>query len=354
MKFKINFSNSSFLGCIVTKNSGYIQFAAISKKTMTKSIFICGIHNIQIEEDLGDGIELTPNSENSEYPTIFITNNKKKIRSLLTADLVSFIGTIEFSYLYDGYPIIAYTINDLDLKTTTSIEHLDKHLYLLKLYFFCLWLTKDNAADFDIGFVQFLNLENSPTVSSNNMSSTNFNVSGTRDLVNFSVEELKLAAQYFTDTLYLGHTNVPPIANTTSTERITIANHFVQIAIASKDLGIKAVGYCSALETLFSNGENTELAHKLSERIAKFLEKDLDKRVEIYKTVKKIYEIRSKVVHGATIRPAKLDELSKIVKEADEICRRIMIYAFTVPNGENIFEKSREHLDQFFSELILG
>jgi len=162
------------------------------------------------------------------------------------------------------------------------------------------------------------------------------------------------AAQYFTDTLYLGHTNVPPIANTTSTERITIANHFVQIAIASKDLGIKAVGYCSALETLFSNGENTELAHKLSERIAKFLEKDLNKRTEIYKSVKKIYEIRSKVVHGATIRPAKLEELSTIVKEADEICRRIMVYAFTVPNGENIFEKSRESLDQYFSELILA
>lgn len=321
---------------------------------MTNCNFICGVHNIVIDDDLGEGIQLVPNEKNEDYPIIKITNNKEKIDSLLSPNLAELIGVIEYSHLSSGYPIIAFCENKFDSKQIDSIEHLDKHLYLLKVFFHCLWLVKNNAADFDIGFLEFVNYSGIYSVSSNNMSTTNFDYLGNRSPTKFSKPELQNAIENFGNTLYVEHKKGKPrVANNSSMDRISIANNFLQMAISSKDLGMKAVGYCSALETLFSNGENTELAHKLSERIAKFLEKDLDKRKIIYKSVKKIYEVRSKVVHGSTFREAKTDEIVEIIKDADEICRRILTYIYSTAD-ENIFEKSKENLDLFFTELILN
>lgn len=319
----------------------------------TKCTFVCGLHNIEVKEDLKEGIVLMPNEQNSEFPLIRITNNRAKIDSLLDKQLSLSIGQIEYNHLRDGYPMVAFSESEFNLKTTSSIQHLDLHLILLKMYFFCLWMTKDNAADFDIGFLQFKNSKSELEVSANNMTTSNFDVAGGRGSTAFSMEDLKLASKYLKDSIHIEHKNRSKIASASSLNKVSIANYFVQSAIVAHDLGLKAVGYCSALETLFANGENTELAHKLSERVAKFLETELEKRKEVYRSVKKIYEIRSKVVHGATFKPQKTEELSGLIKEADQICRRVMIYALTKAEKENIFEKTKDNLDKYFLELVL-
>ena len=91
----------------------------------------------------------------------------------------------------------------------------------------------------------------------------------------------------------------------------------------------------------------------MSERISKFLEKDFEERKTLYKTVKKIYEIRSKVVHGATYKAQKTTELSGLIVEAGEICRRVLKYAVTKVEEENFFDKSKDDLDTYFMDLIL-
>lgn len=320
---------------------------------LTKCIFICGLHNIEIKEDLGEGIILIPNVKNNDFPQVRITNNKVKVKSLLDDLLPRFIGAIEYNHILHGYPIIAFAESEFDIEKTTSIEHLDLHLFLLKMYFFCLWLTKDNSVDFDIGFLQFKNKNCEFEVSSNNMTTSNFDVNGCRVSTIFSVKELNAAQEYLKDSIQIIHKDRPKIANASSLTRVSIANYFIQNAIAASDLGLKAVGYCSALETLFANGDSTELAHKLSERVAKFLEVDLEARKEIYKSVKKIYEVRSKVVHGATFKSQKMEELCDFVSKADNICRRVMVYALTTIEDKNIFDMSKESLDSYFLELAL-
>lgn len=321
---------------------------------LTRCIFICGLHNIEVKEDLADGLILIPHKKNSELPTIRITNNKEKIKSLITEQFSNHIGTIEYYHLVNGYPVVAYAESEFEIETiSSSIQHLDLHLYLLKMFFFCLWLTKDNAVDFDIGFLQFHNAKKIFEVSSNNMTNTNFDVSGTRTSHEFSIKELTGASEYLKDRIQIEYTNRPKFANASTLDRVSIALYFVQSAIAAHDLGIKAVSYCSALETLFSNGDNTELSHKLSERISKFLEAELESRKSLYKAVKKIYEIRSKVVHGASYKSQKADELANLVMQADEICRRVMTYAIITPEEESIFDKTKEDLEMYFVELIL-
>lgn len=217
-----------------------------------------------------------------------------------------------------------------------------------------MWIIKDNAADFDVGFLQFINKKGEFEVSVNNMTSSNFNTEGTRSSTSFTIKELSNASEHLKDSIYIEYKSRPKFANVSSLNKISIANYFIQSALASKDLGIKAIGYCSALEALFSNGENTELSHKLSERISKFLESQAEQRKALYRIVKRVYDIRSKVVHGATYKPQKEDELAGLIKQADDICRRVMIYAFTTPEGENIFHKSREDLEEYFIDLVLN
>ena len=51
-----------------------------------------------------------------------------------------------------------------------------------------------------------------------------------------------------------------------------------------------------AFETML-NENGSEITHKISVRTARFLEKDLDKRVFLKTILKKIYSIRSELVH---------------------------------------------------------
>jgi hypothetical protein len=81
--------------------------------------------------------------------------------------------------------------------------------------------------------------------------------------------------------------------------------------IFSEGLGLPTLhsflSMCLVLETLFTIGE-AEILHKLATRAAKIIEKEisldrrkeigLDQRKDIYKCVKKVYDERSKIVHG--------------------------------------------------------
>jgi Apea-like HEPN len=56
----------------------------------------------------------------------------------------------------------------------------------------------------------------------------------------------------------------------------------------------------NCLEALYLDGEEGELAHRLSQRTAALLRQKLgDSGIDIYKKIKDAYTIRSKFVHGA-------------------------------------------------------
>jgi hypothetical protein len=82
------------------------------------------------------------------------------------------------------------------------------------------------------------------------------------------------------------------------------------------------VDYFIALESLFlkESGENSELVHRLSIRISKASSENLfTKRKEMKKRVQDWYTVRSKVVHGAFLKPRELiqiDDLNKVVSES--------------------------------------
>ena len=322
------------------------------EKTTTAN-FICGINNISVDDDLGDGVLLIPGKQNSDFPQIYLTNNRKKIASLplSSSDFRTSIGEIEFDHLQNAYPIVAYSRSTFNRDEMSSLNYLDFHLYLLKTYFFSLWLVKDNAADFDIAFIED-NYKNNYSVSSNTMTNTDFTCLGIREETKFSSKELEDAAEYLSNNIQIKHKQSSALVSSPETGKITLANYFVSSARIASDLGIKIVNYCSMFETLFSGSETSELTHRLSERIAKFLRTDLNDRIQIYQTIKKIYDLRSRVGHGS-ISKIKAEELNSLLINADNISREIMAYALSTEGG-NIFNLSQEEHANYFLNLILN
>ena len=88
----------------------------------------------------------------------------------------------------------------------------------------------------------------------------------------------------------------------------------------------KLIDYMVAFEALFMK-ETQELRHRLSVRIARFLKGEYDERKDLYSKFKRIYDIRSKIVHGNSITPKELkklavESLSELISEVEEQLRK--------------------------------
>jgi hypothetical protein len=110
------------------------------------------------------------------------------------------------------------------------------------------------------------------------------------------------------------------LRNMRDTNCITTALRRFNFAYERERIEDAWVDYFISLESLFlkeSGGENFELTHRLSNRISKVLGGDtFPKRKKMKKKVVTWYRIRSKIVHGASLKSkelAQIDELNQKV-----------------------------------------
>src|SRR5215213_1463507 len=77
-----------------------------------------------------------------------------------------------------------------------------------------------------------------------------------------------------------------------------------------------------SFEAIFLNdGENKELSYRLSSRVAMFLGNTIERRVEIFDTVKTLYNFRSKIAHGETLDKMKKSDAEKVNQVLDQAPR---------------------------------
>ena len=104
----------------------------------------------------------------------------------------------------------------------------------------------------------------------------------------------------------------------------------------------KLVDYMISFESLFLK-ETQELSHRLSARISRFLKDDYDERKDLYSNFKKMYGIRSSIVHGESIsskslRKAKVESIQELVQKIDALLRESIkefIYVINQDAGHN-------------------
>ncbi|MHB1957391.1 MAG: hypothetical protein ACYCOU_27065, partial [Sulfobacillus sp.] len=108
------------------------------------------------------------------------------------------------------------------------------------------------------------------------------------------------------------------------------------------------------LESIFlDESDTTEITYKLSSRAAVFLEEGLEKRKQLKSLIKKLYKLRSKVVHGSDILPRDLrlngEPLSvhQFADHAEEIVRKAIVKRL---QWDKLIE---QHGTQYFDDLLL-
>lgn len=138
------------------------------------------------------------------------------------------------------------------------------------------------------------------------------------------------------------HTNFFKSSKLNRKER---AMYFIMAARRNHTLPMKIVSYCTGLECLFTTSQ-TELSHRISERVASLVEGDKDQKIETYNTVKTAYNVRSTVVHGAVLKGTH-DDLVKLSIRLDDLLRSFMTKEY------DVFTKSNEEINAFFLKQLL-
>jgi hypothetical protein len=322
-----------------------------------KSLFITVISNLKIQEDLGEGIEL--------WDKIRITNNKIVITSLLAPGLEDAIGGLETTALEKAEAIF-YSVDHLNINSKNEDEILCNYLANCKIFLNDLWLLKDHCADLMMGYINYpyiskelvLHLPAMINYTHSNFITGGFTDAGGKHMssTQFTKGELEQAKSYFDgknrSLIPFAESSVKSSFLEKGAARLMIASVLTQTARIQHDLGLKISQYCTALEALFTT-DNLELSHKLSERVAYFLEDKPSLRKEIYKQCKEIYSVRSNVVHGSTIK--KFNSLPTISKQADEILRRTFNKIHDNPELDKYFRKDNSDVfEEYMADLVFG
>ncbi len=130
--------------------------------------------------------------------------------------------------------------------------------------------------------------------------------------------------------------------------RIDNMMNFFYFSWHTLSLELTGISLSIVLETLFAPHSNSELIHQIAYNVANFSGNEKEEKKELYKYVKKYYSIRSKLVHGETIKEVELSLIPPFFKFICEIILKIvsnnnLIHTF------NDNEKRREFMqDKLF------
>ncbi|UCE55653.1 MAG: hypothetical protein JSV31_09460 [Desulfobacterales bacterium] len=83
-------------------------------------------------------------------------------------------------------------------------------------------------------------------------------------------------------------------------DRLSVGLSSLWNALINRNLAQAYLNLFIIFESLLST-RGFEITHMLSERAALLIEKKADRRVQVYKDMKKLYNLRSKIVHGKTV-----------------------------------------------------
>ena len=136
------------------------------------------------------------------------------------------------------------------------------------------------------------------------------------------------------------------------------AYHFLNQARKADFLPARISSYISILETLFAvNGDNT---FKVAQRTAALIGETDKDRIDLFKEVTGIYNIRSKYLHGSEIK--KSTDLLNVGRNLEDIVRKVMSKIFkTYPelnyrlkkDKKNPQSMNHEDVNDWFNELVL-
>lgn len=306
---------------------------------------ITALCHLEISENLGRGDKLDD--------VTFISNDTSFLKSLIPNDAVQIIGMLEYNGLLNAKSFI-YSIENLPNNVTPDNYLLDR-LYAIQSFLAAAWIHIDNNINFELGF-SFCQYPERLSVSSNHLAVAYASSQGKKELTYLSRDKLKEIRAFYRKKLkYIRYSHEQRMETQLlkGNSRIEMALYHIQNARAESDIGLKISGYCSALESLFSTSQ-AELAHQLSERLAFFISTSSQERLETYKKAKEAYGVRSKIVHGTTIKEKDLEKIKQLAYFCDSCLRKVIFKLMSEESLHACFSGNNEIIDEYMLKMIFG
>ncbi|KJF91902.1 HEPN domain-containing protein [Photobacterium leiognathi] len=314
---------------------------------MKKYKFISTLRYLSISEPVEEWVTLVPG--------IDITNNKKLISNIIDSEFKEVAGIIEYEHFKNAANIIYCEIDETIFnKGEDSHQALYVWLVWLKMLLNDLWFLKDNAVVCEAAFCKLTD-SNHSSWTRNNLTAPTYVSSGVSfQNTEMTIEELKQWDEK-------SHQIQSYLCNTKSTFKDSFTNtnfsrigrsmRFIEAAARERHPAVKLAHYCSAFESLFST-DNSELTHKLSERVAFFLKDFGFNPVEVFDDLKSFYVIRSKVTHGDSLKTNKEQSLSSLSQKCDNYLRVTLNIILSDSELMALFDGKKEPFEQFFKKKL--
>jgi hypothetical protein len=287
------------------------------------------------------------------------------VKEQISDRLMSAMGGLDYLSLTAGtHPVLFSRIKakqpDEPLRVL-AVMHTYIHQFL-----HCLWLIKDNSVNADVGFVHSIDSQGKEVASSNSRASVYTCADGCRREIEYSRAELIKARTLYERLTILGQARTHPstlnpisqveptgtVVTADAVRALTRISYFVNSARDCSDLSVKVAHYSTCLEILFST-DSSEISHKLAERVALFLGQTFEERKRIFNRVKRLYSVRSKVVHGDVFSKSTLGTLREISLDADDLLRQLLRLILDSDELCALFEGSKESREEYFIDLVL-
>jgi hypothetical protein len=289
-------------------------------------------------------------------PGVRLFESKNIAAKILSEKNIEIIGIIESLHIKHSEAILYYEFADNEecFKDADNLQILGIILNWINDLLKNLWLIKDNSAVCDTAFL--IHEDGGKYEASNLRLQYQFNSSkGTLEKIKLNREEIIEFSKFHESIESYFCTKDSSSFNfmlNKNFSRVSRGLLFVNQAREARNLAYKISNYCSALETVFST-DSAELSHKLSERIAYFLQNDFNK-LTTFKLIKKAYSVRSKLTHGDTLDHRQIKVLDEISFEIDVILRFSFNKILKDQNLLTIFDSSNNIIDSYFENLLFG
>jgi hypothetical protein len=319
-------------------------------RAMKAISYVTCLRKLKLMDQISGHVELLPG--------VNITNDPVVKRKWLTREFATVAGVIEESHLQSESNLVFGEFDADDFKDLPPDGILLVILSWIDALLESAWIITEHVMTCDAAFLR------SETASEVSWSS-NFLAPRPSFSVGYSIMEkdIRMTVQNLKE-----WSRIDDLVNGYLCERKSLSSRFmmekgysrsgralrfVAAARRAPDLAFKIANYCSALETLFTT-ESTELAHKLSERVAFFLGERGYNRRAVFTTIKSAYGVRSKLVHGDTLKPIQTEGLPLLSSQCDVYLREILREIFSSEKLKNLFDSHNEEIEEYFAGLILG
>ena len=280
------------------------------------------------------------------------------------------MGRNECLALLTGHAAVYWKDVPNEEDPTEGVRILTRWLQILDAFFMALWAVRDNAVNCELGFLEQDVPRQGVTHASNFIAALFTTARGKMDPVTVSLEEIRLAREYFEKFFLSATLGIPleaggqfrqshieavsraVIVSAKGVHRVQRLMYFLSAARCSSDLGVKISLYMTCLEIMFSV-EPTELSHRMSERVAFFLFSEPAERLDAYRRLKRAYNVRSKVIHGSVISEATQKELPDVASDIDGVLRKLLIKIMGDEGARSVFDLEDSALEEYFARLTM-